>query len=101
MFVGGGDNVVSGFNLDAKRVANCKYKKVKGVFEMMKALNASGCQQHVNTYNSGLTLSNQINQASFNRGQKILSKKSNNYFGNEDDDTNKSGLNRNALLGAF
>lgn len=43
MFIGGGDKIVSSMNLDAARVAACKYKKVKGVFEMMKALSAQGC----------------------------------------------------------
>jgi len=68
MFVGGGDKLATSLNLDAKRVAACKYKKVKGVFEMMKALSAQNCQTHVNAYNGGLTLSSQINQTSFNKG---------------------------------
>ena len=54
--------------IDAQRVAACKYKKVKGVYDMMKALTAQGCTKHVNMYNGGLTLSNQINTTSWTRG---------------------------------
>ena len=40
MFVGGGDKIHVPITIDAKRVAACKYKKVKGVYDMMKALTA-------------------------------------------------------------
>ena len=56
MFVGSGDTIVTARNLDAKRVANCKSKKVKGVYEMMNALTASGAQSHVAAYQGGLSL---------------------------------------------
>ena len=68
MFVGGGDKIVTSQNLDAQRVAACKYKKVKGVFEMMKALSSQDCQSHVNAYNAGLVLPGAIGQSSFIRG---------------------------------
>jgi|TARA_B110000285_G_C15000105_1_gene550989 hypothetical protein len=42
MFVGSGDVIVVDRNVDMKRVANCKSKKAKGVFDMMAALSASG-----------------------------------------------------------
>lgn len=50
MFVGSGDTIVTARNLDAQRIANCKSKKVKGVYEMMNALTASGAQSHVAAY---------------------------------------------------
>ena len=37
---GGGDQIHVGRSLDAKRMADCKSKKVKGIYEMMKALSA-------------------------------------------------------------
>jgi hypothetical protein len=44
MFVGSGDVIVVDKNVDIKRVANCKSKKIKGVYDMMGALSASGGQ---------------------------------------------------------
>ena len=69
---------------------------------MMKALSAQNCQTHVNAYNGGLTLSTQINASSFTRGQKVLAKKSNNYFSQEDEEGQNTGkLSKNALLSSF
>jgi hypothetical protein len=50
MFVGNGDKILVPRDLDAKRIANCKSKKAKGVYEMMKVLSAANGQSHVNIY---------------------------------------------------
>ena len=56
MFVGNGDKIYAARDIDAQRIANCKSKKAKGVYEMMKVLTAAKGQHHINTYQSGLTL---------------------------------------------
>ena len=48
--MGSGDVIVVDRNVDVKRIANCKSKKAKGVFDMMSALSAAGGQSHLNAY---------------------------------------------------
>jgi hypothetical protein len=38
------------------------------VFEMMKALNAQGLQEHVNAYESGFSFAKRINHSTWIRG---------------------------------
>ena len=97
MFVGSGDIIVTDRNADVKRVANCKSKKAKGVFEMMQALSASGGQAHVNAYENGMSLSMQLNQSTWLRGQKVLAKRSNDYFSRDEDDEQIRGKNPNKI----
>jgi len=57
MYIASGDQIIVPEDLDAERIANCKSKKAKGVYEMMKALTASGAQSHAAAYQGGLSLS--------------------------------------------
>ena len=99
MFLGGGDNIYVPADIDAKRVKACKYKKVQGVYAMMKALNAQSCSRHVNIYNGGYSLTNQINASSWTRGQKVLKDKSSYFEQFEEGDTN--ALSRQNILSNF
>lgn len=97
MFVGSGDVIVVDRNVDMKRVANCKSKKAKGVFDMMAALSASGGQSHLTAYHGGVSLSMQLNQSTWTRGQKVLVKKSNDYFSRDEDDEQRGGKNSSKI----
>ena len=88
---GGGDLLVVNKDIDAARIAQCKSKKVKNVYEMMKALTAQDQQAHVGAYNSGAALSKRINESTWLRGQKVLSKKKGGMFGGDEDDGGKLG----------
>lgn len=68
LMAGGGDQIQVARNLDAQRMAECKSKKVKGIYEMMKALSSQDQQQHVNAYTSGIALSKKLNEATWMRG---------------------------------
>mmetsp|Transcript_14564 Transcript_14564/g.22612 ORF Transcript_14564/g.22612 Transcript_14564/m.22612 type:complete len:132 (+) Transcript_14564:232-627(+) len=50
LFLGAGDQILVQSDIDAERIANCKSKKAKGVYEMMKALTAAGAQSHAAAY---------------------------------------------------
>ena len=103
MFVGSGDTIVVARGLDAKRVANCKSKKVKGVYDMMNALTAQGGKSHVTAYQGGMSLSLQINNSTWTRGQKVLTKKKNDYFSRDEEDQNQKAqkMNKNEILLSF
>lgn len=106
MFVGAGDQIVASADLDQKRMVNCKSKKARGVHEMMRALAAVDGKAIQNQYSGGVCLSQQINNSTWLRGQKILVKKSNaqDYFSiDEEDQANKNitKISRNEILASF
>jgi hypothetical protein len=75
-FVAGGDQIHVAPDLDQARIAACKSKKAKGVYELMKTFRVG---EKVELYSQGLVmLQQELGMSAWQRGQGLLSKKKGN-----------------------
>jgi hypothetical protein len=85
-FVGAGDIIQVGKDVDLGRIGQCKSKKAKGVYELMRTFRVGEVSD---SYQQGLVvLQQEIGLLSWARGQIILNKKRGNSMlrGNNDED---------------
>lgn len=85
-FVAGGDQIHVAPDLDQARIAACKSKKAKGVYELMKTFRVG---EKVELYSQGLVmLQQELGMSAWQRGQGLLSKKKGNSMlrGNQEDE---------------
>lgn len=93
-FVAGGDLIHVTPDIDMARIGQCKSKKAKGVYELMRTFRIG---EQADLYQQGLvTLQHELSLASWLRGQSALSKKKGNSMlrGAHDDDEEED-LRRN------
>ncbi|CDW88196.1 UNKNOWN [Stylonychia lemnae] len=94
LFIGGGDRINVKASIDYQRIAQCKSKKAKGVYELMMTFKNGEMGEN---YQSGQTiLSNELSSVSFKRGQvQLLQKKGNNLIRGEDEEDYDERQNKN------
>ena len=96
LFIGGGDIINVRENIDYQRIAQCKSKKAKGVFELMMTFKTGEVAQ---SYNQGANLFNQeMNESAWKRGQFQLVQKKGNLIRADEEDEEAAAASANKRI---